>query len=75
MKLGMARIRSHTALPAFLLMLWNCFVPQSADAQTCSASMTNINFGSIDVTQNATFTTTGTFSATCTGSPNQTVII
>jgi spore coat protein U-like protein len=36
-----------------------------AVAQTCNFSITNLNFGSIDVTANAAITTTGTYTATC----------
>ena len=38
-----------------------------ASAQTCSFSITNVNFGNIDVTANTVFDTTATFSANCSG--------
>ncbi len=34
---------------------------------TCTFTITNINFGNINLTANTVFDTTGTFSATCTG--------
>ena len=41
-----------------------------ARAQSCSFSVTNLDFGTVDLTTGTPFTTTGTFSATCTGTPN-----
>ena len=49
--------------------------PRSVNAQSCSGSMTDLNFGSIDVTQNTTFAATDTLSVTCTGTAGKTVII
>ncbi|MBX7106873.1 MAG: spore coat U domain-containing protein, partial [Gemmataceae bacterium] len=45
----------------------------TAAAQSCSFSMTDANFGSVDLTGGAAQTTTGTFTATCSGLPNATV--
>ncbi len=39
----------------------------AADAQTCNFSITSLNFGNIDVTQNTAATTSGTYTATCSG--------
>jgi spore coat protein U-like protein len=47
-----------------------------AKSQTCLFGITNpINFGTIDVTQNTTFTATGTFTAICFGTASRTVRI
>ncbi|MEZ5926571.1 MAG: spore coat protein U domain-containing protein [Hyphomicrobiaceae bacterium] len=42
-------------------------------AQTCTFSITNIDFGNIDVTLNTTFTASGTLVANCTGIANRRV--
>jgi spore coat protein U domain-containing protein, fimbrial subunit CupE1/2/3/6 len=42
-------------------------------AQSCSFTISNPVFGNINVTANTVFTTTSTFSASCTGLPNATV--
>jgi spore coat protein U-like protein len=47
-----------------------------ARGQTCSFGFTDIAFGSsVDVTTGGTYDTTGTFSATCTGTANATIRI
>lgn len=43
-----------------------CTLYSPLHAQSCSYSITNINFGTIDVTANTAYTTTGTFTANCT---------
>jgi spore coat protein U-like protein len=50
------------------ILLAISLVPHPAEAAlSCSFSMGSVNFGTIDVTQNTTFTTTATWSATCSG--------
>lgn len=44
-----------------------------ASAQTCTFSITDIDFGNIDVTLNTTFTATGTLVANCSGIANRRV--
>jgi spore coat protein U-like protein len=44
-----------------------------AFAQSCSFSITNLDFGSINLAANSTFTSTATYSASCTGTANTTV--
>jgi spore coat protein U-like protein len=46
-------------------LLWLSAHP--AAAQTCTFGIDNINFGNIDVTANTAFTTSGTYSASCSG--------
>ena len=42
-----------------------CALALTTWAQSCTYSITNINFGNIDVTANSAYTTTGTFTANC----------
>jgi spore coat protein U-like protein len=56
----------------FALILFGAAIDQ-ATAQSCSASMGALNFGSVDVTTNATYTTTSTLTINCTGSGGATV--
>jgi spore coat protein U-like protein len=42
-------------------------------AQTCSFTISNLDFGTINVTANVAFTSTATYSASCTGTANTTV--
>src|SRR5580700_7240075 len=44
-----------------------------ARAQSCNFTISTLNFGSIDLTANSTFTSTATYSASCTGTANTTV--
>jgi len=53
-----------------LTMAW---APDPALAQSCNFTISNLNFGSIDLTANSTFTSTATYSASCTGTANTTV--
>ncbi|MGZ5826929.1 MAG: Csu type fimbrial protein [Xanthobacteraceae bacterium] len=46
-----------------------------ARAQSCNFSITNLDFGSINLTANTTFTTTATLSMNCTGTADSTVRI
>lgn len=47
--------------------------PRPAVAQSCTFSMPDLNFGTIDLTQNINFDTTATFQASCSGLANRTV--
>ena len=51
------------------------FFSVSADAQSCNFTITDINFGSINVSVGGAPSTTGTFTANCTGAPNSTITI
>jgi spore coat protein U-like protein len=42
-------------------------------AQSCSFTISTLNFGTIDLTANTPFTSTATYSASCTGTANTTV--
>lgn len=44
-------------------------------AQSCSFSMTDVDFGNIDLTAGGAFTTTATLNVTCTGLPNRIIIL
>lgn len=58
-----AVLRSVLILAAILL------VPGKSWAQSCSFSVTNINFGSVDTLSGAAADTTGTLNVTCIGNP------
>jgi spore coat protein U-like protein len=60
-------------LNAALLFLVLSALP--AAAQTCNFTNTGIDFGNVALTNTTTPTTSGTFTATCSGSPNQTIRI
>ncbi len=47
----------------------------TARAQSCNFSMTNVDFGSVSLTTGGNANTSGTFSATCSGTPGQTIQI
>jgi spore coat protein U-like protein len=46
-----------------------------AQAQSCSFAMSTIDFGAANLIKGGNLTTSGTFSATCSGLPNQTISI
>jgi len=46
----------------------------TAAAQSCSVTVSALNFGSIDVTQNTTFTTSSTLNISCSGLSSYTVL-
>lgn len=48
-------------------------LPDAALAQSCTFSISNLNFGSINLAANSPFTATATYSASCTGTANTTV--
>lgn len=68
-------IRAPAALFAcFMFILGSLtFAPAPAQAQSCTASISTLNFGTIDLTANAAFDTTATFSVSCSGTVGQTV--
>ncbi len=70
--LASARRRGVLGVLAFILAV---VAAEVADAQTCSFSITNVNFGNIDVSANTVFDTTATFSANCTGNGNRRIRI
>jgi len=49
------------------------FAAAPAHAQSCSFTISNLNFGTINLTANAPATSTATYSASCTGTANTTV--
>lgn len=53
------------------MTLW--VMTATARAQSCSFTMSNVAFGNIDVTLNTTFTATGTFTYSCTGTSGNTI--
>ena len=56
--------------PLLLALLFcTCGADLAHAAVSCTFSITNVNFGTIDLTANTTFDTTATFSATCSGGP------
>jgi len=55
------------------LALATAWASQPVRAQSCNFTISNLNFGSIDLTANSTFTSTATYSASCTGTANTTV--
>ena len=62
-------------LVGVLAFAWTIAAADVAGAQTCSFSITNVNFGNINVTANTVFDTTATFSANCTGNGNRRIRI
>jgi spore coat protein U-like protein len=44
-----------------------------ASAQSCNVSISDLSFGGINLAANTSFTSTATYSASCTGTPNTTV--
>src|SRR5882672_9625156 len=65
-------IRRFLSLLVFVMVLGHM---APANAQSCSFSISDMNFGNIDLTANTTFDTTSTFTANCTGTANRTVRI
>lgn len=57
-----------------IVMAW-LFSAGSASAQSCGFTMTDINFGSVNLSVGGTASTSGTFTAICTGTPNSTITI
>jgi spore coat protein U-like protein len=61
----MRRVPLHRLLLAVALLALSATTP--AFSQSCSFGIDNLSFGSIDVTTNTSFTTSGTYSASCSG--------
>lgn len=57
-------------LPALVVL---ALFPAQAEAQVCSFGMTNIDFGAVSLTGGTFQQTTGTLTANCSGSANQTI--
>ncbi len=62
----------RTLIAALLLVVLQSI---SAQAQSCNFSMTNVDFGSVNLLLGGTPATTGTFTATCSGTANSTITI
>ncbi len=58
-----------------LALFWLLLAPGAAFAQSCNFSITNINFGSLNLGLGGTPPTSGTFSANCTGKPSAVITI
>jgi spore coat protein U-like protein len=58
---------------AGVLCLGLMLAAQPASAQSCNFSISDLIFGSINLAANTSFTTTATYSASCTGTANTTV--
>jgi len=56
-------------------MLALCLLPQTAFGQSCNFSISNINFGSLNLGLGGTPPTSGTLAAQCAGTPNATITI
>ena len=60
-------------IASIAVAIWAAVAAGPALAQSCSFSISALNFGTIDLTANTPFTSTATFSASCTGTANTTV--
>jgi spore coat protein U-like protein len=60
---------------AFVIMLAWLFSTELASAQSCGFTMTDINFGSVNLSVGGIASTSGTFTAICTGTPGSTITI
>ncbi len=56
---------SHSRLPLAIAAALLTVLGGTAHAQTCGFTIDSLDFGSIDVTTNVPFTTTGNYDATC----------
>jgi spore coat protein U-like protein len=56
-----------------LLSAGFALAPRPASAQSCNFTISSLNFGSINLAANTPFTSTATYSASCTGTPSTTV--
>jgi len=65
-------VRARWAI-AVALCLGLTVAADPASAQSCNFTISNLDFGSINLAANTAFTTTGTYSASCTGTANTTV--
>ena len=58
---------SRTIFAGLLALVSSLYALPAEAALSCAFTMTTVAFGTIDVTLSTTFSTTGTFSATCSG--------
>ena len=58
-----------------LLVLAVCMQANAASAQVCTFSNTGVDFGNVNLTSGGFQTSTGTLSASCTGTPGQSIRI
>jgi spore coat protein U-like protein len=65
-------MRARCAIAA-ALGLGFVLAAEAAAAQSCSFTISNLDFGSINLAANTTFTSTTTYQASCTGTANTTV--
>jgi spore coat protein U-like protein len=73
---GGDRCRAPARLFAFAMaMLAIVLVPARAGAQTCTFLITDADFGSVDMTTGADYTTTLTVTVTCFGQAGRTIIL
>lgn len=63
------------SLRVFVFSILMMFASVRANAQSCNFTMTDINFGSVNLAVGGAPSTTGTLTATCTGTPNSTITI
>ena len=68
-KAAIAKVFGVAGLAIVLLCAQTC----AASAQNCTFSITDVNFGSVDLTQNAAIDVTATFTATCNAAAPTTV--
>jgi spore coat protein U-like protein len=59
----------------FAVVMSYFLMSASASAQSCSFTMTDINFGSVNLSVGGTASTSGTLTANCTGTPGSTITI
>ena len=62
-------------LRAFLTVIGILLVSSGAQAQSCSFTVANVNFGNIDVLPGASVATTSTINVTCSGGPPTTAYV
>jgi spore coat protein U-like protein len=65
-------MRAHWAIAGVLNLGFTVAAPP-ASAQSCNFTISNLIFGSINLAANTPFTSTATYSASCTGTANTTV--
>jgi spore coat protein U-like protein len=61
------RSRSYAIAPILALAVLVAFPLPARAALSCTFTITNVSFGTVNLTANTTFDTTATFSATCSG--------
>ncbi len=60
-------LRFQPILIAFFLSFAAMFGSDQASAQSCSMSVDNVNFGTVDLTSNSAYNTTAAYTISCTG--------